>query len=571
MGEVERTMEEANAQVSKGPEVEWRDRLLAALLNQGELSLLEQDSDEAHLTGLTTPQHVVLLTVQGGAEKGALSTKVKHILKGLKHGDPVHFVAVGGGSEAARLMKRAAPTFQMRTMGFHHVSSDGSYKRLMGQKLAALPRACANLATTSPPTPEALAAARGASSAVMARESNALTKLRGSYRVTATIVIVCVVLGGLSYLWGPGELHRIALWRMGANNGDAIRDGEVYRLFSSAFLHVDVVHLLVNMIALLSLGPLLEVLTGPRRYLLLYAASGMGGALASALLRPEVLGVGASGAIWGLMTASLGISLRPMGLLPPLMAKRLQGRLWAPLAINALYSLRPGIDLLAHAGGAVVGFLLATTVLTRGLIPLEERSRSNDAEREGEGGLTIAAIATVLAIALSIAVGVLSGRPWTLDGELALERVRIPKTSLSLELPKLVLRGAFYAETKHEDARIFSYGNLYETPVAFEIVVSEFPEATPVDQLDLAMEENRKALDAQGPLNAVKSGSATRVKVGKHEAVRVAHRLGGVELLSYLVLAGRYAVLVRGYGIPPRPSMWSSAEETVASSITSGG
>ena len=145
-----------------------------------------------------------------------------------------------------------------------------------------------------------------------------------------------------------------------------------------------------------------------------------------------------------------------------------------------------------------------------------------------------------------------------------------PAAHLPLALPKLVARDAFYAETKQGDARIFSYGNLHESPVAFEIVVSELPEEISAEELDLAMEENRKALDSDGPFKAQRSGSATRVKAGKHEAVRVAHRLGSVELLSYFVLAGRYAVLVRGYSLPPRPSTWASAEETVASSIISG-
>ena len=71
-----------------------------------------------------------------------------------------------------------------------------------------------------------------------------------------------------------------------------------------AFLHGGLIHLLVNMMTLYSLGRLVISRVGQKRFLLLYAISALGGALGfaalSSMLRPMV---GASGALFGLVGA----------------------------------------------------------------------------------------------------------------------------------------------------------------------------------------------------------------------------------------------------------------------------
>src|SRR4051812_42859389 len=118
--------------------------------------------------------------------------------------------------------------------------------------------------------------------------------------ITSILIAANVALLGLSYAWGNAA-HDAVLRRMGANIGADVRAGEVYRLFASAFLHADLVHLAFNMLALWSLGPFLETLLGRHRYVVLYAASALGGALASTLFGGARWSVGASGAIFGLM------------------------------------------------------------------------------------------------------------------------------------------------------------------------------------------------------------------------------------------------------------------------------
>mmetsp|Transcript_39549 Transcript_39549/g.113872 ORF Transcript_39549/g.113872 Transcript_39549/m.113872 type:complete len:406 (-) Transcript_39549:64-1281(-) len=97
------------------------------------------------------------------------------------------------------------------------------------------------------------------------------------------------------------------LARMGAKETDRIvHDGEVWRLVAPLFLHAGLVHLAVNAAALLQLGPRLEAIYGSLRVGCIYLASGVFGVIASAIMAPRSISVGASGAICGLMGASLG-------------------------------------------------------------------------------------------------------------------------------------------------------------------------------------------------------------------------------------------------------------------------
>jgi membrane associated rhomboid family serine protease len=131
-------------------------------------------------------------------------------------------------------------------------------------------------------------------------------------------------------------------------------------------LHANTTHLLVNMFALYSLGGFLEALLGGRRYLAVYCASAVGGGIATAVaggLRVAMGGlpsysVGASGAIWGLMGATLALVLGRRRMLPRLIARGLRQRLLVVLVINVGLSFMPGIDLYAHLGGGLAGFLL---------------------------------------------------------------------------------------------------------------------------------------------------------------------------------------------------------------------
>jgi membrane associated rhomboid family serine protease len=104
------------------------------------------------------------------------------------------------------------------------------------------------------------------------------------------------------------------------------------------------------MVTLLIVGPALEVLLGKVRFAALYLLAGLGGSVGSYILGPHnEVGIGASGAIMGVLGAYIVVGLR----------RRLP---IAPVAILLVINLALGFtgntDWRAHFGGLAVGGLL---------------------------------------------------------------------------------------------------------------------------------------------------------------------------------------------------------------------
>ena len=124
-------------------------------------------------------------------------------------------------------------------------------------------------------------------------------------------------------------------------------------------------------VALRVLGPLLEELLGTARFVVLFALCGIVGSVASGLAHPFVGGVGASGAIWGLMTAWTALAIWPHLLIPRPWRATFDGRCIQAVGLNLGLSTLPGIDLMAHLGGGVAGLLLVVSgLITLGAKPL---------------------------------------------------------------------------------------------------------------------------------------------------------------------------------------------------------
>ena len=117
---------------------------------------------------------------------------------------------------------------------------------------------------------------------------------------------------------GSGEQHGLmgvdvgTLFAMGGANSVAIlNDGQWYRLLTAALLHADALHLLLNGVALGLAGYLLEALIGPAWLVVLFFLGALGGSfMGLAVNSAEVVSVGASGAVMGLLAAALVASLR---------------------------------------------------------------------------------------------------------------------------------------------------------------------------------------------------------------------------------------------------------------------
>ena len=132
--------------------------------------------------------------------------------------------------------------------------------------------------------------------------------------------------------------------------------GETYRLLTAAFLHAGFLHLLLNMLALGTLGPPLEQSLGRLRFAALYLLSALGGSVAGFLLAPQqLISVGASGAVFGLFGAYYVVVRRLGGETRPILGI---------LAVNLVITFAvPFIDWRAHLGGLVTGLLVAAALV----------------------------------------------------------------------------------------------------------------------------------------------------------------------------------------------------------------
>jgi membrane associated rhomboid family serine protease len=175
------------------------------------------------------------------------------------------------------------------------------------------------------------------------------TRFGGSFntvpKVTRAILITCISIFVLSLLLGSFAL---AFGMIPA----AIAQGEWWRLLTSTLLHGSILHLLFNMYALYWLGPQLERSLGHVRFAALYLLSALGGSVASYWFSDlRTVSVGASGAIFGLITATIVI-VREM--------RTDVSQLVVLLGLNVVIGfLQAGIDWRAHFGGAVTGAAIA--------------------------------------------------------------------------------------------------------------------------------------------------------------------------------------------------------------------
>lgn len=233
------------------------------------------------------------------------------------------------------------------------------------------------------------------------------TTRRGRPVATLTMIGLVGVVFALQWLWGGGE-YLPTMVRMGANT-DAAFAGEPWRLLSCAWLHAGVLHLLVNGYVLYSLGGFLERLLGAPRLVVLYAAAALGGGLASASFSDALLSVGASGAIWGLLGASVALAWRPAGLIPDAVVPTVRRNAMVNIVINLAVSFLPQIDIMAHIGGGLVGAgLVLSGVVTRGVT---SGSRSNP-----RAWRALAVVAATVMLAAPV-VAIAHGRPWAIFAE----------------------------------------------------------------------------------------------------------------------------------------------------------
>lgn len=176
--------------------------------------------------------------------------------------------------------------------------------------------------------------------------------------ITYLLIAINVILFILMYVIGKGSTHIPTLLAFGANYRPLVLSGEYFRLLTCAFLHIGILHLLVNMYALYVIGPQLESFFGKTKYLFIYLFSALCGSLLSIIFSSHI-SAGASGAIFGLLGALLyfGYHYRVY------LGNVIKSQIIPIILLNLLvgFSLA-GIDNAAHIGGLVGGVFASMAV-----------------------------------------------------------------------------------------------------------------------------------------------------------------------------------------------------------------
>lgn len=169
-------------------------------------------------------------------------------------------------------------------------------------------------------------------------------------------VYVAMVVSGVSFM--DPTPQQLVNW--GGNAGVlSIGHGQIWRMFTSMFVHIGIIHIGMNMWVLWSIGRFVERLVGNAGFLAFYLVAGLCGSLASAIYHPQVVSAGASGAIFGIIGILLGFLLRHRRTIPAPILSSLRKTGGTFVVYNLLFSVAvPGIDLSAHVGGLIGGFIL---------------------------------------------------------------------------------------------------------------------------------------------------------------------------------------------------------------------
>lgn len=177
--------------------------------------------------------------------------------------------------------------------------------------------------------------------------------------ITYLLILINVIVFAITYIYGSG-IEPNVLVKFGGLISTTNYSFNLSRIFTSMFLHVSIVHLILNMYSLYVLGSQLESFYGKFKFLVIYLVSGIAGNLLTLpLLQSNVVSVGASGAIFGLMGSLLYFGYHYRVYLGTVIKSQIIPLIVLNLLIGFLVT---SINNFAHIGGLVGGILISIVV-----------------------------------------------------------------------------------------------------------------------------------------------------------------------------------------------------------------
>ncbi len=183
--------------------------------------------------------------------------------------------------------------------------------------------------------------------------------------VTSIIIIINTIFLLVTLLLGGFEIS--VLLRLGAMSKEVYTEGEYFRLLTYGFLHADFMHFFSNMIigvVVLSSG--LERVIGSKKFSIIYFATLIMVSLLTLgytyFFKDNLVSLGASGAIFGVLGALLYITINR----PELIPKQEIQSIRVLIIVQIVFTfITPGVSIIGHVGGLAIGFLLSFLVIRK--------------------------------------------------------------------------------------------------------------------------------------------------------------------------------------------------------------
>ncbi len=166
------------------------------------------------------------------------------------------------------------------------------------------------------------------------------------------VIFILMAISGVNIMLPDNE----SLIKWGANFRPVTLDGEWWRLITNCFLHIGILHLLMNMYALLYIGLLLEPHLGKTRFTAAYLLTGITASITSLWWHDLTISAGASGAIFGMYGVFL--AMLTTNLIEKSARKALLTSIVVFVGYNLLSGMKGGIDNAAHIGGLIGGIVV---------------------------------------------------------------------------------------------------------------------------------------------------------------------------------------------------------------------
>jgi membrane associated rhomboid family serine protease len=239
-------------------------------------------------------------------------------------------------------------------------------------------------------------------------------RARGAYAtytgyVTLAIIALCVALFGVDVALSGGATLSGGFFGGTAGplaeqhviNAFFVAQGEWWRIFTSAFFHLGLIHLGFNMYVLYLYGTIVERMYGPFEYAAIYFLCAAGGSVLTILVDPDQFALGASGAIFGIIGLLFAVSRRHHAVVGR-EARSMMAGIGSYLVFLLLFTfLMPGISWTGHLGGLAVGAILGY------LLPPSHVTTMAGMWRAPSGGQLSAAMPGAVRIAVYAGVAVL--------------------------------------------------------------------------------------------------------------------------------------------------------------------